>query len=158
VPQPQLGWATAPVVVWPGENALLCAVNLAPADSRPIALQLELVEIGDPPTVLGSTEITLPPLDSGLHPPNPCVAVVISAATSTASASSPALVVGRVAVNPQPLPPAALTASLQVFGMNAHGDALYSECRNHQAGYAVAGLRFWISFGLWTCSGSRRRE
>jgi hypothetical protein len=33
VPQPQLSWATEPALAWPGDQALVCAVNLAPANS-----------------------------------------------------------------------------------------------------------------------------
>jgi hypothetical protein len=125
-PQAPISLATPPVLALPGDNLLLCAINLAPGNSLPqetISFQFEAVaisytsETAGPATVLGSTQITLPPLDSGvLHPPGPCIQITIPVAAPTAPPATPALVAGLLRVNPQPLPPGAATLPQPLLG------------------------------------------
>jgi hypothetical protein len=127
---PVFRMASGPTLTGPAEHLLLCAGNLG---STTITVTLEIQQAVTGAIVAGPENITLRPLTGpsvGL-PSDPClefpgsVTTAAVAATPAATAVRP-LYIGRVSVNPQPLPPSTacfngkhfigdLVASLQVF-------------------------------------------
>jgi hypothetical protein len=97
-----------PVPAWPGDQLMVCVADLEPVS---FDISFDVVEIsgGAPVSLLTSGPTTYPPLDSALHPPNPCVEVEIPASPTapTAADPTPVIIIGRIEVNPQPLPPGA---------------------------------------------------
>jgi hypothetical protein len=121
---------TMPLAAGGGENLLLCAANVNPARSVNVELAIQNAFTGE---VVAQRQLLLAPLGSqslaaAEEPPDPCLRFVVPVSPPATNFAAPlALYLGRVALNPQPLPPGIyspydLTASLQVYALDADGN------------------------------------
>jgi hypothetical protein len=104
-----------PISVGAGDHALVCATNLG---SAPVSVTMQLLNATSGAVVLQmSTTLGQTGTTSGPGTPGACLD------SATASTAIIAVLIARVAVNPQPLPPQTVTlvASLQVLGMGTSG-------------------------------------
>jgi hypothetical protein len=97
--------------------------------SQPGSVHLEILD-GVTGAVLNQGTVVVPPGPSTAHPPNPCVQWTVPT-TATFPGGPGELLIGvalvnlvpgcTVCVNPQPLPPGGVVASLSVFMSEANG-------------------------------------
>jgi hypothetical protein len=114
---------TGPLLGAPGEHLLLCASDIG---STPITLTQQFLD-GVTGAILSEQQITLQPPGSTLHPPDPCLEMVvpvpdISVAPTSAAPVARQLFIGVISLNPQSLSSQAClggkhmpVTSLQVF-------------------------------------------
>ncbi len=125
-------FTSTPIAAAGGENVLLCAANVNPSRSVRVALEIQDALTGE---VVAQSRLLLAPLGShspasdNTEPPDPCLrfSVPVSSPATQLAAAPLSLYIGRVALNPQPLPPGIyspydLTTSLQVFSVDVNGN------------------------------------
>jgi hypothetical protein len=98
--------ASGAFIAAPGESISLCSfsfgvTHLTTLPAQPVTVSLEILD-GVSGAVLMQNQITLPPLGSPLHPPDPCITYQVPPLTTSAVPPEGTLFIGAVLVNPQP--------------------------------------------------------
>src|SRR5579862_4343442 len=105
-----LSYSSGPVLAAPGEHILNCAGFTGTYSGKTITATLQLLNAATGAVVV-QQQVTLPSSSvttSIAEPPDPCLEFVVPArvpATASASGVFWPVYIGKVALNPQPLPP-----------------------------------------------------